>query len=54
MRGAALRLVRSRWFLPILLLSLSFATSAYADDVSLTDPTTWFAWLMSRIGVPGA
>lgn len=54
MRGAALRLARSRWFVPFLLLSLSLATSAYADDVSLADPTTWWTWLMSRISVPGA
>ncbi len=51
MRGVALR---SRWLIAFFLIVLSFATSAYADtDVSLTDPTTWWLWLMSRVGVPG-
>jgi hypothetical protein len=51
MRGVALW---SRWFIPLLLITLCFATSAYADtDVSLTDPTTWWAWLLSRVSVPG-
>jgi len=46
--------LRSRWVTIVGLGLLCLATAAYGDTtVSLTDPSTWWAWLQSRIGVPG-
>lgn len=43
-----------RWVIPACLAVLLLASSAHAETTfSPTDPTTWWAWLMSRISVPG-
>jgi hypothetical protein len=42
-----------KWARLAFFVSIFAAQAVYADDVTITDPTTWLEWLMSRIGSPG-